>query len=313
VHIISVEEARQRGLKQGAFGCLIKPVSREWLSKAFDDMVSFIERPSRNLLVVEDDESQRQSIVELIGEGDVHTTAVGSAQEALEALRHERFDCMVLDLKLPDMTGQGLIEKIQEELGLRNLPIIVYTGKELSRKEETQLKKLTEAIIIKDVRSPERLLAETSLFLHRPSERLATEQRRILEQLHQKDPMLAGKKVLIIDDDIRNIFALTSILELQDMEVCYAENGRDGINKLNETPDINVVLVDIMMPEMDGYEVMHRIRKMPEYASLPLIAVTAKAMKVDRAKCIEAGASDYIAKPVDSDQLFSLLRVWLYR
>jgi CheY-like chemotaxis protein len=172
---------------------------------------------------------------------------------------------------------------------------------------------LTEAIIIKDVRSPERLLAETSLFLHRPSERLATAQRRILEQLHQKDPMLAGKKVLIIDDDIRNIFALTSILELQSMEVIYTENGRDGINKLKESPDIDVVLVDIMMPEMDGYEVMRLIRKMPEYASLPLIAVTAKAMKVDRAKCIEAGASDYIAKPVDSEQLFSLLRVWLYR
>jgi CheY-like chemotaxis protein len=291
----------------------MKPVSREWLSKAFDDMVLFIERPAKNLLVVEDDDTQRRSIVELIGEGDVHTTAVGSAREALEALRGERFDCMVLDLKLPDMPGQALIEKIHEELGLQNLPIIVYTGKELSRKEETQLKKLTEAIIIKDVRSPERLLAETSLFLHRASDRLATAQRRILEQLHQKDPMLAGKKVLIIDDDIRNIFALTSILELQDMEVVYAENGRAGLEKLRETPEIDVILVDIMMPEMDGYEVMHLIRKMPEYAALPLIAVTAKAMKVDRSKCIEAGASDYIAKPVDSDQLFSLLRVWLYR
>jgi len=313
VHIISVEEARQRGLKQGAFGYLLKPVSREWLEKAFDDMVSFIERPSKTLLVVEDDETQRRSIVELIGEGDVRTTAVGSGEEALEALRHERYDCMVLDLRLPDMPGQALIERIHEDLGLRDLPIVVYTGKELSRKEETQLRKLTEAIIIKDVRSPERLLAETSLFLHRSSDRLATAQRRILEQLHQKDPMLAGKKVLIIDDDIRNIFALTSILELQSMEVIYTENGRDGINKLRESPDIDVVLVDIMMPEMDGYEVMRHIRKMPEFASLPLIAVTAKAMKVDRAKCIEAGASDYIAKPVDSDQLFSLLRVWLYR
>jgi CheY-like chemotaxis protein len=243
----------------------------------------------------------------------LRTTTVGTGSEALEALQSGRFDCMVLDLRLPDMAGQALIERIQEELGLRDLPIIVYTGKDLSRKEETQLKKLTEAIIIKDVRSPERLLAETSLFLHRASERLATAQRRILEQLHQKDPMLAGKKVLIIDDDIRNIFALTSILELQEMEVVYAENGRDGLTKLNETPDVDVVLVDIMMPEMDGYEVMRMIRKMPDYASLPLIAVTAKAMKVDRSKCIEAGASDYIAKPVDSDQLFSLLRVWLYR
>ncbi len=313
VHIISVEEARQRGLKQGAIGYLNKPVSRDWLEKAFDDMVSFIERPSKNLLIVEDDEDQRRSILELIGGGDVQTTAVGSGAEAIEALRHGFFDCMVLDLRLPDMTGEHLIETIHSEFGRRNLPIIVYTGKELSRNEESQLKKLTEAIIIKDVRSPERLLDETSLFLHRASHSLAMSQQRMLEQLHQMDPALAGKRVLIIDDDIRNIFALTSVLETHEVQVMYAENGQDGIAQLTQTPGIDVILMDIMMPEMDGYQTMQAIRKMPEFASLPIIAVTAKAMKTDRAKCIEAGASDYISKPVDPETLVSLLRVWLYR
>jgi signal transduction histidine kinase/CheY-like chemotaxis protein len=313
VHIISVEEARQRGLRQGAFGYLNKPVDRDWLAQAFDDMVSFIERPSKNLLVVEDDEGQRHSIIELIGGGDVQTTAVGSGAEALDALGQGAFDCMVLDLRLPDMTGQQLIETIHDRFGQRNLPIIVYTGKELSRKEESELKRLTEAIIIKDVRSPERLLDETALFLHRSSDSLAVSQRQMIEQVHQTDPALTGKHVLIVDDDIRNIFALTSILEQHEMVVLHAENGQDGIQKLRDTAEIDVVLMDVMMPDMDGYQTMQVIRKMPEFASLPIIAVTAKAMKTDRAKCIEAGASDYISKPVDPELLLSLLRVWLYR
>jgi CheY-like chemotaxis protein len=313
VHIISVEEARQRGLKQGAFGVINKPCQREWLEKAFDDMLTFIDRPSRNLLIIEDDQTQRDSIVELIGGGDIHTTAVASGQEALEALRHERFDCIVLDLRLPDMSGEQLIDQIQQEHGHGNLPIIVYTGKELSHQEENDLKRLTEAIIIKDVQSPERLLDETSLFLHRSAHKMPTPQRTMLEHVRQKDAMLAHKKVLIVDDDIRNIFALTSILELHDMQVVYAENGSDGIQRLRDNPDIDVVLMDVMMPEMDGYETMRIIRKSGEFPALPIIAVTAKAMKVDRAKCIEAGASDYISKPVDQDQLLSLLRVWLYR
>jgi len=220
---------------------------------------------------------------------------------------------MVLDLRLPDMPGLNLIETIHHELGQRDLPIIVYTGKDLSAQEETQLKKLTEAVIVKDVKSLERLVAETSLFLHRSSANLAGTQRDILNGFAQKDPALAGKKVLIVDDDIRNIFALTSILEMQEMQVIYAENGHASIQRLKEHPDVDVVLMDVMMPEMDGYETMRVIRKMPELASLPIIAVTAKAMKVDRAKCIEAGASDYISKPVEPDQLLSLLRVWLFR
>ncbi len=196
---------------------------------------------------------------------------------------------------------------------MNRLPIIVYTGRELTRAQETELKRIADTIIIKDVRSPERLLNETALFLHRVQANLPQTKRQMLEQLHQNDPVLAGKKVLIVDDDVRNIFALTSMLEQQQMQVLYAENGRDGIAKLQETPDIDIVLMDVMMPEMDGYETMKAIREIAEFASLPMIALTAKAMKGDREKCIEAGASDYITKPVDTEQLLSLLRVWLYR
>jgi CheY-like chemotaxis protein len=194
-----------------------------------------------------------------------------------------------------------------------HVPVIVYTGKELSKKQETELRRLAETIIIKDVKSPDRLLDETALFLHRVESELPAEKRRMLEQLHSHDPSLTGRKALIVDDDVRNIFALTSVLEQHDMEVYYAENGRDGIRLLEETPGIDVVLMDVMMPEMDGYEAMRRIRELPAFRSLPIIALTAKAMKGDREKCIEAGASDYITKPMDTEQLLSLLRVWLSR
>jgi hypothetical protein len=209
------------------------------------------------------------------------------------------------------MNGFELMEHIKTEIG--DIPIIIYTGKDLTPKEETELRRMAETIIVKDVRSLDRLLDETALFLHRVEENLPEPKRQMLEQLHKKDPVLAGKKVLIIDDDMRNIFALTSLLERYDMQVLYAENGRDGIETLKNTPAIDVALVDIMMPEMDGYEAMQHIRDMPEFKSIPLIALTAKAMKGDREKCIEAGASDYITKPADSEQLLSLLRVWLFK
>ncbi|HEV7842151.1 MAG TPA: response regulator, partial [Pyrinomonadaceae bacterium] len=245
--------------------------------------------------------------------GDVLTTAVASGQEALQSLQSEQFDCMVLDLKLPDMTGFELIEKLQTDLGQQQLPIIIYTGKELTAKEETQLRKVTDAIIVKEASSPERLLAETALFLHRVEANLPEPKRRMLEQLHRRDPVLALKKVLIVDDDVRNIFALTSALESHNMDVVHAENGQDAIELLRKTRSIDVVLMDIMMPGMDGYETMRAIRKIKRFQSLPIIALTAKAMKADRDRCIEAGASDYISKPLDVDQLLSLLRVWLYR
>jgi len=313
IHIISVDENWQRGLRLGAIDFLTKPATKESLGEALTALHEFIDRPVKRLLVVEDDEAAQRSIAELIGGGDVQTTTVGTGTEALEALQSARYDCMVLDLGLPDMTGFQLITRVKSEIGLRKLPTIVYTGKQLSKREEAELGRLAESVVIKDARSPERLLDETALFLHRVTARLPEGKRRMLEQLHRSDPTLTGRTVLIVDDDVRNIFALTTFLERSEMKVVYAESGRDGITRLQETPEVDVMLMDVMMPEMDGYETMRAIREMPRFRQLPIIAVTAKAMKGDREKCIEAGASDYIAKPVDMEQLLSLLRVWLYR
>jgi CheY-like chemotaxis protein len=310
---MSIEGELQRGLRLGAFACLQKPVTKEALDAAFAQINAFVERRVKNLLVVEDDAQQRQSILELIGNGDVQTTAVGTAAETLAALNTTQFDCMVLDLMLPDMDGFALIEAIKREPHLRELPIVVYTGKELTQDEEVKLKTLADTVIIKDAKSPERLLDETALFLHRVEANLPEPKKRMLQQIHQTDAVLAGRKVLIVDDDLRNIFALTAILERRKMQVLYAEDGRAGIEVLQKTPDIDTVLMDIMMPVMDGYETMRAIRAMDQFKALPIIALTAKAMKGDREKCIEAGASDYVAKPVKAEQLLSLLRVWLYR
>ncbi|MBW4695493.1 MAG: response regulator [Lyngbya sp. HA4199-MV5] len=313
VHIVSADDEQQRSLQLGAIAYLQKPISPEALTQALVDIKGFVERQVKNLLVVEDDPVQAQSIRELIGEGDVSTSIVGTGAEALAALRSQLFDCVVLDLGLPDMTGFDLIEQIKQQPEFTRLPIIVYTGRELTPSQETQLRRLAETIIVKDVRSPERLLDETALFLHRVQANLPEGKRQMLEQLHQSDPVLAHKKVLIVDDDVRNIFALTSLLERYQMQVSYAENGVDGIAALQRQPDIDVVLMDVMMPELDGYETTQAIRQMEAFRSLPIIALTAKAMQGDREKCLEAGASDYITKPVDAEQLLSLLRVWLYR
>ena len=252
-------------------------------------------------------------MVELLGDGeDVQVTAVGSSEEALEQLERQRFDCMVLDLKLPAMQGFQLLERVKTDERFSNLPVIVYTGRELTRDEETALKRYAEAIIVKDVRSPERLLDETSLFLHRVEARLPTEKRKILQQLHSADAVFEGKRVLIVDDDVRNVFALASVLESHGMDVLYAETGADALRILDDDADIDLVVMDVMMPELDGYETIAHIRAQPQFESLPIICLTAKAMQGDREKSIAAGASDYIAKPVDTDQLLSLMRVWLY-
>ena len=313
VHIISAEDESGRGMKLGAFAQITKPVTKDALDDAFAKIRGFVERPNKSLLVIEDNEQQRGAIAELIGDGDVEITGVGSGEEALQMLRERHFDCMVLDLGLPDMSGFEFINRMRNELNVSETPVIVYTGRELTKKEETELKRMAEAIIIKDVRSPDRLLDETALFLHRVEANLPENKRQILEQLHESDPVLAGKKALIVDDDMRNIYALTSLLERHKMRVTYAESGAEGIDALLRTPEVDVVLMDVMMPEMDGYEAMRRIRAMDEYKSLPIIALTAKAMKGDREKCMEAGASDYITKPIDAQQLVLLLRVWLYR
>ncbi|BAZ17484.1 two-component hybrid sensor and regulator [Calothrix sp. NIES-4071] len=313
VHIMSVDEGRQRSLQQGAIAYLQKPVEHNSLLNALSQIREFVERQVKNLLIVEDDATQRQSLVELISNSDVATEAVSTGAAALEALQNRHFDCLVLDLGLPDMTGFELIEQIKQQANLAYLPIIIYTGKELTSTEESELRRISDSIIIKDVRSPERLLDETALFLHRVQENLSAPQRQMLEQLQHKDQVLTGKKILIIDDDVRNIFALTSLLERYKMQTVYAENGSDGISILQTTHDINLVLIDIMMPGMDGYETMQSIRSISQFKTLPIIALTAKAMKGDREKCINAGASDYITKPVDTQQLLSLLRVWLYK
>lgn len=312
VHVISVNDEVKQGLMMGAMAYLRKPSSRQALERAFSQIENYTSSTLKHLLIVEDDEIQRRSIMELIGHDDVAITAVSTGQEALSELRRQRYDCMVLDLMLGDMTGFELLDQIRDDEELNDLPIIIYTGKDLDSKEETRLRKYAESIIIKDVRSPERLLDETTLFLHRVEANLPEDKRKILQKLHNKEELFDGKKILLVDDDIRNVFALSSVLEGYHMEVKFAENGREALDMLVEHNDFDLVLMDMMMPEMDGYEAMRRIREMPQYQKLPIIALTAKAMKEDRAKCIEAGASDYMKKPISTDQLLSLMRVWLY-
>jgi len=313
VHIVSIVDELPRRHKMGAVAQLKKPVTRESVANSLGQIKGFVERPIKSLLIVEDDEKQRMSIVELIGGKDVQVAAVATGAEAIEALKSGFFDCAVLDLGLPDMTGFELISMIRSELGLADMPIIVYTARDLSTQEATELHKLAEAVIVKDVQSIDRLLDETALFLHRVESSLPEHKRVTLHRLHQPESVLANKKILIIDDDIRNIFAVTSLLERHRMKVVYAESGTDGVEMLKKTQGIDAVLMDVMMPGMDGYETTREIRKLSQFKALPIIAVTAKAMKGDREKCIEAGASDYITKPIDVEQLLSLLRVWLYK
>ncbi|MDC0670703.1 response regulator [Nannocystis radixulma] len=313
VHLISGTEvdARPRALKQGALAFLPKPVSREALAAALADVKGFVERRVRSLLIVEDDAEQREALVDLIGDDDVEATAVATAEEGLALLRERHFDCAVLDLGLPAMTGFEMIRAIRSDVRLRELPIVVHTGQTLSADEEAELGRMTEAIIVKSPQSMEHLLDETALFLHRVESELPSSRRQLAQHV-DVDPVFHGKRVLVVDDDVRNIFAITSVLERHKMRVLYAEDGRRGLAILRDNPDINAVLLDVMMPEMDGYEAMKEIRKDPRFAALPIIALTAKAMRGDREKCLGAGASDYITKPVEPDRLLSLLRVWLY-
>ncbi|HEY1718109.1 MAG TPA: HAMP domain-containing protein [Verrucomicrobiae bacterium] len=313
VQIISIEEERQHGLSHGAFSYTIKPATTEGLVECFDRIKQFAGPRTKRLLVVEDNEVERKSVVELLGHDDIEISTVGTGAEAFDTLLDRPFDCCVLDLRLPDMSGYTLLEKMQGEPSLREVPVVVFTGKELEADEEKQLRTLAKSIVLKDVQSPDRLFDETALFLHRVVADLPEAKQQMLARLHNSNEALRGRKALVVDDDARNIFALTTVLENHEMEVVSATNGRQAIEIIQNTPDLSVVLMDIMMPEMDGYETLHEIRKIPEFRSLPILALTAKAMKGDREKCLEAGASDYIAKPVNTDQLVSLLRVWLHR
>ncbi|MEJ7805178.1 MAG: response regulator, partial [Telluria sp.] len=311
VHVMSSMREREKALRAGAISYLNKPIKPERLEEEFNQILRFMSQTRRSLLIVEDDEVQRLDITQLIGDSDLELVAVDTGAKALEVLKERRFDCVVLDLSLPDMDGFTLLDTISKDPNLRDLPVVVYTAAELSRKEVTKLKRFAKTIVVKDARSRERLLDETALFLHRSPARLPDEQRRMLEQVQASEGDLVGRSVLVVDDDLRNIFALTTVLERYQMKVHFAENGKDGIKMLEETEGIEIVLMDIMMPEMDGYDTMRAIRKITRFKTLPIITLTAKAMKGDRDKCIGAGASDYITKPVDVAQLLSLIRVWL--
>jgi CheY-like chemotaxis protein len=313
VQMLSVEEERQHGLSHGAFSYLVKPATTGELETALDRLKTYVAPHTKRLLVIEDDDIERESILELLGADDIEIVPAATGAEALAVLHREPIDCCVVDLRLPDMSGFELLERLQADEVLRTIPVVVFTGKQLSADEEARLRTVAKSVVLKDVQSPERLLDETSLFLHRVIEDLPDSKRRMIERLHGSTEALRGRKVLVVDDDARNIFALATVLENQEMEVISAMNGRQAIELIETTPDLSVVLMDIMMPEMDGYETMREIRKDTRFRTLPILALTAKAMKGDREKCLQAGASDYIAKPVNTDQLLSLLRVWLYR
>ncbi|MFT6780008.1 MAG: signal transduction histidine kinase/DNA-binding response OmpR family regulator, partial [Paraglaciecola sp.] len=313
VHILSVDDVSQRSLEQGAISFLQKPIDDDSLKGIFVQIDVFQKQKVKQLLVVADNEKHRLAIVNLVDNGVVNVTAVATAKEAIKELKSSLFQCMVLALILPDENGLSLIESINKDPALINLPIIIYKGKDLTEEEEYRLNSVAETIMVKNVKSPERLIDETALFLHIVESNLPESKRQMLQQVHENDPQLWGRTILIVDDDVRNIFTLTSVFEAHDCVTLYAESGREAIEKLKNHPEIEIILMDIMMPVMNGYQTMQAIRKMEKYQSLPIIAVTAKAMMEDRQKCLDAGASDYIVKPVDTELLLSLVRVWLYK
>lgn len=312
VHFISAQDKEMEALKMGAVGFITKPVSLSLLDTAFQKIERLIEGNIRELLVVEDDHVQRTAMVALIGNGDVHTTEAATAEEAFRLLATRTFDCMILDLGLPDMAGMEFLTKMKEDTSITEIPIIIYTGKELTSEEEAIIGEYAEKIIIKDARSAEKLIDETTLFLHRVEANLPAEKRRMIRKVHDRESVFEKKKILVVDDDMRNVFAVTNVLEEKGLKVLAAKDGAGGLECLRKNPDVNLVLMDIMMPEMDGYDAIRSIRLDDRFRKLPIIALTAKAMKGDRRKCIAAGASDYLSKPVNTDKLLSMMRVWLY-
>ena len=313
VQIVTLDEDRQHGLARGAFSFVTKPTTREGISEALTKIKDFSQPRRRRLLVVEDNKAEQLSIHELLGHDDIEIVSAATGKEALDILHHEACDCVVLDLRLPDMTGFEVLEYMRGEQALADVPVVVFTGRELSANEDAQLHTMARSIVVKGVESPERLLDETALFLHRVFANLPAEKQRMLERLNSSDEDLVGRTVLLVDDDARNIFALSSVLERRGMQVLTATTGSEAIELIERTPELAIVLMDIMMPEMDGYQTIENIRGNPAYRRLPIIALTAKAMKGDREKCLEAGASDYLAKPVNTEQLLSALRMWLHR
>lgn len=313
VHFISAHDKSLDAMRNGAIGFLTKPASIDEVSEALNSINSIVERPVKKLLVIEDNQIQQESLRELIGNGDVETVTVETGRSALEALTEEEFDCIVLDLNLPDMNGLEILENMRACESLRKIPVVVYTGCDLEPKERATLDSLAQSIIVKDARSPERLLDDTALFLHRLEANLPEKQQRMIRMLHNSEKLFADRKVLLVDDDMRNIFSLSAVLQQKKMQVLTANNGAEALERLSENPDVSIVLMDIMMPVMDGYQAIRKIREQEQFVNLPIIALTAKAMKGDRALCIEFGASDYMTKPLYSEKLLSMMRVWLYR
>ena len=313
VQIVTLDEDRQHGLARGAFSFVSKPTTREGIADALSKIKEFSQPRRKRLLVVEDNKAEQMSIRELLGHDDIEIVNASSGDEALETLRGQSCDCVVLDLRLPDMSGFEVLERMRADAALADVPVVVFTGRELSAEEDAQLHTMARSIVVKGVELPERLLDETALFLHRIIGDLPPEKQNMLEKLNSSDEDLVGRTVLLVDDDSRNIFALSSVLERRGMKVLTATTGNEAIALIDETPDLAIVLMDIMMPEMDGYQTIDKVRQNRAYRRLPIIALTAKAMKGDREKCLEAGASDYLAKPVNTEQLLSALRMWLHR
>jgi CheY-like chemotaxis protein/signal transduction histidine kinase/HAMP domain-containing protein len=313
VQMITLDEDRQHALARGAFSFVTKPTTTEGVDAAITRIKEYAKPRRKRLLVVEDNPAEQLSIQELLSFDDIEIDTAGTGSGALNSLREQQYDCVVLDLRLPDMTGFEVLEEIKRDESLSDVPVVVFTGRELSAEEDAQLHTMARSIVVKGVESPERLLDETALFLHRVVTDLPPEKQRMLERLNSSDEDLVGRTVLLVDDDARNIFALSSVLERRGMRVLTATTGKEAIEMVERTPELAIVLMDIMMPEMDGYQTMGAIRENPDYRRLPIIALTAKAMKGDREKCLEAGASDYLAKPVNTEQLLSALRMWLHR
>ncbi len=313
VQMLTMDEDRHHGLARGAFAFVTKPTSTEELNATLTRIRDYSRRRRKRLLLVEDSPAAQMSTRELLAGDDIDIEIAATGAEALNTLGRGGFDCTVLDLRLPDMTGFEVLAQIRDNPKLKDMPVVVFTGRDLSPEEDAQLHTLARSVVVKDVESPERLLDETALFLHRVVAELPKEKQEMLNQLHRSDEALTGRKVLVVDDDVRNIFALSSVLERRGMTVLSAGTGREAINIIESTKDLSIVLMDIMMPEMDGYETMQVIRQNPALRRLPIIALTAKAMKGDRERCLEAGASEYLAKPVNTEQLLSALRMWLHR
>jgi CheY-like chemotaxis protein len=313
VHIISALDRSIDGLKKGVIGYLTKPVSPEQLEGALNKLTNVVNRDFSRLLIVEDDSLLQQEIAKLIGNGDVQTTTASSGGEVLELVKTIDFDCVILDIGLPDMSGFQLLDKLQEIKGDDIPPVIIYTGRELTKEEEIFIRRYTDSVIIKGVKSEERLLDETSLFLHRAVSKMDRKKRKIIANLYEQDEVFVSKNILLVDDDMRTSFAMCQILEERGMNVLIADNGQRAIEILDSDQKVDLVLMDIMMPGIDGYETMAKIREKDSFWNMPIIALTAKAMPGDKAKCMEAGANDYLAKPVEEGRLLTMLRIWLYQ